>query len=133
MTVKQLTDLLDTRLKTLSGINVFSKVPIDNENIAPYIQYKLYGWDFTNKRKQYLLEVNYWDTTADNTTILQSSEYVKNGRTIESVDHVGLDLSVEVVDNSNFYRCYLDSENMIEDGTEFNESHFQQNFLLKVD
>lgn len=94
----------------------------------PYIVYKFMPCNYNVRdRKDWQLEIDYWDDGSDDTDIVQQSIYVKNGR--ES--YVGLNKSTQT-EAEGFYRCEIEFESPIED-LEPNISRFNQRYLLMVD
>jgi hypothetical protein len=128
MEVDRLEYYIGERLKNLTDINVYNKKTPDLENIFPYLVYKLNACNYlVRHRKDWTLEIDYWQDSNDDTDILESASNVKNG--VGEV--VGLNNSSQN-ETEGFYQCHIDFEGNIPD-TEQNISRYNQRFILKVD
>lgn len=131
MEIDRLEHYIGERLKTLTDIIVYNKKSGDNK-IFPYLVYKFYACNYNVRhRKDWILEVDYWQDSNDDTDILEASINVKNGRTVDEVDYIGLNNSTQN-EVEGFYQCTIDFEGSIPD-TEPNISRYNQRFILKVD
>lgn len=113
------------RLANLATIPVTNKKPITS---PPYIIYKFTACGYNVRhRKDWILELDYWDNKDDDTDIIQQSIYIKNGRE----DYIGLNNSMQNEDDG-FYISTIEFESPIIE-IESGISHYNQRFLLKVD
>jgi hypothetical protein len=131
MTLKELKECVYTRLKILSGITVFDgKAPEDA--VFPYLVYKLTSsnHNFRNRTDR-VLDIDYWDNSNDDTALLTASDYVRKGRTIDGVQHFGLDYSWQT-DTNGFFRSYVDFEGEIPEPSP-GMSRMQQRYIINVD
>jgi len=131
MEIDKLEYYVGERLKTLTDIQVYNKKVPDNK-IFPYLVYKFYTCNYAVRhRKDWILEIDYWQDSNDDTDILEAAITVKNGRTVAEVDYVGLNNSTQN-ETEGFYQCTAEFEGSIPD-TEPNISRYNQRFILKVD
>lgn len=111
------------RLDSLTSITVYDgKIPSNNDDIVfPYLVYKIpNGTPDDNNKILYMCEIDYWNNTNDDSTILTASKDVKAG-----FDHYWENQS------DGFYTSNLDFEGEIED-TNKNISRISQRYILKV-
>jgi hypothetical protein len=131
MEIDKLEYYIGERLKTLTDIQVYNKKVPDNKTF-PYLVYKFYTCNYAVRhRKDWILEIDYWQDSNDDTDILEAAITVKNGRTVDEVDYVGLNNSTQN-ETEGFYQCTAEFEGSIPD-TEPNISRYNQRFILKVD
>lgn len=113
------------RLANLATIPVTNKKPITS---PPYIIYKFTACSYNVRhRKDWILELDYWDDRDDDTDIIQQSIYIKNGRD----SNIGLNNSMQN-ESDGFYVSTIEFESSITE-IESGISHYNQRFLLKVD
>lgn len=118
MELLKLKEYIYARLNDCS-IPVYSlRVPLNGS--YPCVTYLFPSSNMTGMREDRILELNFWDNRADDTLILQASEYLK------TVLNYSWHCEVE-----GFYQCHLDFEGEIPD-TESNITRIQQRYLLKV-
>lgn len=130
MEIDKLEYYVGERLKDLTSINVYNKKAPDSPdvNIFPYLVYKLNACSYTERhRKDWILELDYWQDSNNDTAILEASINVKNG----VGEYVGLNNSSQD-EAEGFYQCHIDFEGNIPD-TEPNISRYNQRYILKVD
>lgn len=131
MEIDKLEYYIGERLKTLTDIQVYNKKVPDNKTF-PYLVYKFYACNYAVRhRKDWILEIDYWQDSNDDTDILEASITVKNGRTVDEVDYVGLNNSTQN-ETEGFYQCHIDFEGSIPD-TEPNISRYNQRYIIKLD
>ena len=131
MEIDKLEYYIGERLKNLTDIQVYNKKTSDNK-VFPYLVYKFYACNYTVRhRKDWILEIDYWQDSNDDTDILEASINVKNGRTVDEVDYVGLNNSTQN-ETEGFYQCHIDFEGSIPD-TEPNISRYNQRYIIKLD
>jgi len=122
---------ISQRLVNLSGINVYDLNAPNNAEF-PYLVYKFTSSSNTErKRIDWILELDYWDNTNDDTDILLAVKKVKNG--IYDGDELivpGLDYSYQY-ETEGFYQCFEEFQGEIPQ-PESNISRMNQRFLLKV-
>jgi len=115
------------RLTSLTSINVYNEKVPDGATF-PYLVFKFPASSHVVRhRKDWILEMDYWSNSYDDTDILQAAIYVKSGT--DSV--VGLDSSTQC-EIEGFYYCNIDFEGEIPTD-ESNMSRYNQRFLIKVD
>ncbi|MGD9276508.1 MAG: hypothetical protein PVJ67_05025 [Candidatus Pacearchaeota archaeon] len=131
MELIELKTYVKERLENLSNINVYdTKVP--DEATFPYLVYKFNACNYlVRERKDWILELNFWNDSYDDSEILQAAEYVKNGRTEGETEYIGLNISTQN-ESEGFYYCHIDFESEIED-PEPNITRYNQRYILKVD
>jgi len=128
MEIDKLEYYIGQRLSQLTDINVYNKKVPDRKDIFPYLVYKFYACNYTVRhRKDWILEIDYWQDSNDDTDILEAAISVKNG----VGEYVGLNNSTQN-ETEGFYQCTIDFEGSIPD-TEPNISRYNQRFILKVD
>lgn len=127
MEIDKLEYYIGERLKNLTDIQVYNKKTPDNKTF-PYLVYKFYACNYTVRhRKDWILEIDYWQDSNDDTDILETAINIKNG----VGEYVGLNNSTQN-ETEGFYQCTIDFEGNIPD-TEPNISRYNQRFILKVD
>jgi hypothetical protein len=132
MEIDKLEYYIGQRLITLTDINVYNKKAPDKDDIFPYLVYKFYACNYSVRhRKDWVLEIDYWNDSNDDTNIIEASINVKNGRTIDEVNYIGLNKSTQN-EVEGFYQCHIDFEGSIPD-TEPNISRYNQRYIVKVD
>jgi hypothetical protein len=125
--VDRLEYYIGERLKALTDIQVYNKKTSDNKTF-PYLVYKLNACNYTVRhRKDWILEIDYWQDSNDDTDILEAAINVKNG--VGEV--VGLNNSTQN-ETEGFYQCHIDFEGSIPD-TEPNISRYNQRYIIKLD
>lgn len=99
---------------------------------CPYLTYKFPSNTPIETMKKWILEIDFWDDTNNDLSILEASENVKNGKYNDEGEllYQGLDFSFQN-ETEGFYKCYLDFEGEIED-TEKNISRINQRYILDV-
>lgn len=127
MEISRLKYYISQRLLNLTSINVYNgKVP-DNASF-PYLVFKFFSSSHTVRhRKDWILEIDFWNDSNDDTSILEAAENVKTG----NGEVIGLDSSTQN-ESEGFYYANIDFEGEILD-TEPNISRFNQRYILKVD
>lgn len=131
MEINKLEYYIGERLKTLTDITVFNR-KASNTSIFPYLVYKLASCNYTVRhRKDWILEVDYWQDSSDDTVILQEAINVKNGRTKDGIEYIGFNNSTQD-EVEGFYQCTIDFEGSILD-PEADISRYNQRYILKVD
>jgi hypothetical protein len=131
MDLDKLKYYVSQRLVDLSGINVYDLNAPNNAEF-PYLTYKFTSSSNTvRKRTDWILEIDYWDNTNDDTDILLAVKNVKNG-VYDGDDLIvpGLDYSYQY-EKEGFYQCYQEFEAEIPQ-PESNMCRMNQSFLLEV-
>lgn len=127
MEIDRLKYYIAQRLNDLSPINMYDSKPLGN---MPYGVFKFYACNYTVRhRKDWILEIDFWDDDIDDSTVLSAAIAVKNGD--EDEDIIGLNNSTQS-ESEGFYYCTIDFEGEIPD-TEQNISRYNQRYILKVD
>ena len=131
MEIDRLQYYIAQRLLTLTDINVYNKVVPDEANY-PYVVFKAITSSHNIRhRKDWILELDYWEDSNDNTAILQAAINIKTGRTVDEVKYIGLDSSTQT-EAEGFYYCNIDFEAELP-SLEPNVSRYNQRFLIEVD
>jgi predicted metal-binding protein len=127
MELSDLKTYVKQRLEDLSNINVYDTKAPDNATF-PYLVYKFSACNYlVRERKDWILELDFWNDSNNDSEILQAAEYVKNGRESYS----GMNISTQN-ESEGFYYCHIDFEGEIED-PEHDITRYNQIYILKVD
>jgi len=131
MEIDRLKYYIAQRLQELTSIGIYdAKVPNTNDITFPYCVYKLYACNYAVRhRKDWILEIDFWNDSDDDTEILSESIAVKNGDEDSGV--IGLNNSTQD-EAEGFYKCEIEFEAEIPE-TEPGISRYNQRYLLKVD
>lgn len=131
MEVLTLETYIAQRLTNLSGINVYNRVAPDTATF-PYLVFKLNACNYiVRHRKDWILELDFWNDSNDDSSIKQSAIYVKTGRTVGENIYIGLDNSTQS-EAEGFYQCHIEFEGTIED-IENDISRYNQRYIIKLD
>jgi len=126
MELDKLEYYIGQRLLDLSNITVYNTKAANTE-IFPYVVFKFMACNHTyQNRADWILELDFWNDSNDDTAILQAGIYVKNGR----LNYIGLDKSTQS-ETEGFYKCDIDFEGKIPD-VEPDISRFNQRYLIKL-
>lgn len=129
--IDRLEHYISQRLLNLSPISVYNRKAGD-EATFPYLVFKIYDCNyFVRHRKDWVLEIDYWNDSADDTAIIAAAISVKNGRTVGETTYIGLNWSTQD-ETEGFYRCLIDMEGNIPD-QEADMSRYHQKYTLYVD
>lgn len=133
MEIDKLEYYISQRLSNLTDIPVYNKKPIIDDDLTfPYLVFHISDCSYLFRhRKDWILEINYWDDSNDDTTIIEESIKVKNGRTVGDTEYIGLNLSMQD-ETEGFYQCHIEKEMSIID-PEPDISRYYQKYILKVD
>lgn len=127
MEIDRLEYYIGQRLLNLSSIDVYNKKAKD-EATFPYLIFKIYDANYiVRHRKDWILEIDYWNDNSDNSCIIDVSIDVKNG----IGEYVGLNNSTQN-ETEGFYRCHIDAEGEIPE-QESDMSRYHQRYILYVD
>lgn len=127
MEIDRLKYYIAQRLNELSPINMYDSKPLGD---MPYGVFKFYTCNYAVRhRKDWILEIDYWDDNTDDSTVLSAAIAVKNGDEEEEI--IGLNNSTQD-ETEGFYQCTIEFEGEIPD-TEQNISRYNQRYILKVD
>lgn len=130
MEISKLQYYISQRLLNLTDINVYNRKVPDNATY-PYLVFKFESSSHNySNRKDWILTIDYWNDSNDDTDILEAAENIKNGRTVGDTDYIGLNFSTQN-ENEGFYKCEIDFEGEIPD-IEPNISRFNQRYLIKL-
>lgn len=132
--INRLRYYISQRLLNLTDINIYNMKAPDSpeERIFPYLIFRFYSCDYAVRhRKDWILEIDYWNDSNDDSDIIEAAINVKNGRTVDEVEYIGLNNSTQN-ESEGFYYCNINFESSIPD-TEPNMSRYNQRYLVKVD
>lgn len=130
MDLDKLEYYIGQRLLTLTDIAVYNTKAPDDKTF-PYVVFKFEACNYNfENRADWILELDFWNDSNDDTDIIDASITVKKGRTVDEVDYIGLDKSTQN-ESEGFYKCDIDFEGKIPD-TEPNISRFNQRYLIKL-
>jgi len=126
MELDRLEYYISQRLLNLANITVYNTKAASTK-VFPYLVFKFTACSHLyNNRADWILEIDYWNDSSDDTTILQAAIDVKKGR----LSFVGLDKSTQD-EAEGFYKCDIEFEGKIID-TEPDVSRFNQRYLIKL-
>lgn len=118
---------ISARLSNLVTIEVTNKIAL-KKSTYPLLIYKFKPCTYNVRhRKDWILELDFWDNKIDDSDIIQQSIYVKNGR----LSYIGLNNSTQS-EEEGFYVCEIEFESPIEE-IEPGISRYNQRYLVKVD
>ena len=131
MEIDRLAYYISQRLVSLTDINVYNgKVP--DKASYPYLVFKFIASSHNIRhRKDWILELDYWEDSNNISKILTAAINVKNGRIVEDTDYIGLNNSTQC-ETEGFYYCNIDFEAELPP-LEPKMSRYNQRFLVKVD
>jgi len=131
MELSKLKYYISQRLLNLTDILVYNgKAPDDK--VFPYVVFKFESCNYTvRQRKDWVLTLDFWQDSTDDTDILQAAENIKNGRSVGENDYIGLNNSTQN-ESEGFYKCEIDFEGEIPD-TENDISRYNQRYIVKLD
>ena len=126
MEIDRLQYYIAQRLSSLTSINVYnSKVP--DSATYPYVVFKFVASSNTVRhREDWILELDYWSNSNDDSAILQAAIYIKSGT--DTI--IGLNNSTQN-ETEGFYYCVIDFEAELPT-SESNISRYNQRFLIKA-
>jgi len=127
MNIDKLKYYIGQRLITLTDINVYnSKVPDDAT--FPYVVFTFDACSYnTRHRKDWILTLDFWEDSNDETDILASAISIKDGTGLI----VGLNNSTQN-EAEGFYQCTIDFEGELP-SLEPDVSRYNQRYIIKVD
>lgn len=110
------------RLDALTTITVYDgQLPINDDDITfPYVIYKLTGSTIEENRYNYICELNYWNNSNDDSSILEAANDIKQG-----FNHYW------ETSTDGFYTSDIDFEAQLDD-VDKNISRINQRYILKV-
>jgi hypothetical protein len=122
---------IKTRLESLVDIDVYDGNPY---GVSPF-PYLVFNFPSstpkTGNRMDRILEIDYWDNSLDETSILEVARTVKIGKYVNGVLTIaGFDYGWQD-ETEGFYHSYIDFEGEIPD-TEQNIYRINQRYILKV-
>lgn len=127
MELDRLEYYIGQRLKNLTDLSVYNW---SSKKIAsfPYLVFKFKPCNYVVRtRKDWVLELDFWDDKKDNSDLISASITVKNGRG----EYKGLHYSTQN-ESEGFYVCRIVFESPIED-PEPNIARYNQRYILQVD
>lgn len=133
MNIDRLRYYISQRLLNLTDINVYNKKAEISLNVSnfPYVVFILKSATHKDAgRKNWILELDFWNDSDDDSPILAASIDIKDGRTVDEIEYIGLDNSSQD-EPEGFYKCDLDFEDDIP-VLENDMSRFHQRYILQV-
>jgi hypothetical protein len=119
------------RLKNLTDISVYN-TDVPSNKTFPYVVMMFTPCSYNVRhRKDWQLELNFWDNKKNNSDLIQASINIKNGRVVDDVEYKGLNNSTQVEDEG-FYVANIEFESPISE-PEPDICRYNQRYLIKVD
>lgn len=120
MELIKLKEYVYQKISSLVSINVYdTTAPL--EATFPYVVFNFASSSYTmDTRADWILEINIWDDTNDDTVILEQSQLIKSGLSY-----------MWQSEDEGFYSSYIDFEGIIPT-EERDMSHINQRYLLQT-
>jgi hypothetical protein len=132
MEIDKLVEYMKARIENLTDLTVYNKKSPTSNKVYPNVVFRFSTNSYNVRhRKDWILDIHYWNDSPDDDDIIQASIDIKNGRTVGETEYIGLNNSTQD-ENEGFYKCYIDFERDIPD-PEPNISHYYQRYLVQVD
>jgi hypothetical protein len=132
MEIDKLVEYVKARIENLTNLTVYNKKSPTTNKVYPNVVFRFYTNSYlVRHRKDWILEIDYWNDTPDDSDIIQAAIDIKNGRTVDEVDYIGLNNSTQD-ETEGFYKCYIDFESDIPDPEPY-ISHYHQRYIVQVD
>lgn len=127
MELDELEYYIGKRLESLTTFNVYN-TNAPSDATPPYLLYTIDSCNYRERaRKDWLLNLEFWDYKLDNSDLIDESKNVKNG--VDPI--VGLDRSTQV-EVEGFYTCIIDFESIVP-VPEHGITRYDQRYVVKVD
>lgn len=119
------------RLKNLTDISVYN-TDVPSNKTYPYVVMAFVPCSYNVRhRKDWQLELNFWDNKKNNSDLIQASIDIKNGKVVDDVEIIGMNNSTQV-ENEGFYVSNIEFESPIPE-PEPDICRYNQRYLIKVD
>lgn len=133
MELSKLKPHIKNRLETLTDIDIYDGVAKTGAEY-PYLIYT-FPFPGTNEIRQTrtdrIMEIDFWNDSNDDTTVLEAAENIKNGRTVDEIEYYGLNNSSQV-ETEGFYKCYIDGDTYEIKDPNKDIVHLKQRYLFHI-